>query len=63
MKGEGDIGLGAGTHEGGAGTAVPAEADDAVEVVQGDAELGLFFVAYFDSGPVFAKIGTVQRDE
>lgn len=63
MEREGHVGIGAGTHECGAGAAVPAEADDAVEIMQGHAEFCLFFVAHFHGGSVLAQIGFVERDE
>ena len=63
VKGEADVGVGAGGHEGGGGGGVPAEADDAVEVVEGDAEFCLFFVANLDRGSVATEVGAFEGDE
>lgn len=63
VEGDGDVGLGAGVHELGGGGGVPAKANDAFEVVEGDAEFGFAFEADGDGGSVFFEVGVFEGDE
>ena len=63
VKREGNIGLGTGMHEGGGGGAIPGKGDDAVEVVQGDAELGFLLVSNRNGRSIFLEVSTLEGDE
>lgn len=63
VEGKGDIGLGATRHKRSAGGGVVSEADDAIEIVQGNAEFRLAFVANLNGFAVLSEIGIFKRDE
>ena len=63
VEGEGDIVFGTSVHELGGGNGVPAKADDALEVVEGDAEFHLTINFDGDGGPVFFQEGVFGGDE
>ncbi len=63
VKGERDICLGTGGHEGGGTGNIPAEAGDSFQIMEWDAEFGFAFVTDLDGGAVLAEVGTFQGDE
>jgi hypothetical protein len=63
VKRERDTGLRARTHKGCGYGGVPCQRDDAVEVVQGDAEFCFVLVPDLDGLAVLMEIGTFERDE
>jgi hypothetical protein len=52
-----------GGHEGGGSGVVPAEGDDAIEVVEGDAEFGFALQFHRDCFAVFFEVGSFEGDE
>lgn len=63
MEGEGDISLGATGHERGAGGGVVAKANDAIEIMERNTELGLPLMSDFDCFPILAEIGVFEGYE
>lgn len=62
-KRKGDSGFGAGCHELRTGTDVPTESDDALEVVERDAEQRFAIVPDVHGGTVFGEVGFFFCDE
>lgn len=50
-------------HEGGRGGVVPAEGNDPVEVVQGDAQFGFSLASNLNGFPILAEVGSFEGDE
>ena len=62
-KGQSDASFGTGGHELCGSANVPAEADDAVEIVKWDAQLAYAFMAYFDCLAIFEKPRAFKSNE
>ena len=63
VKRQRDPGFGTSGHERGGARDVPAKTGDAIEVVQGHAELGHALVADLDGGSVLAEVSAFEGDE